>query len=190
MTSHRTIFLTLTLLAVLMSGAPSSAFANPLLSGYGGPGEGNQAILGSALLGGGGNAGGDSGSSGPTGSSSNGAIGTGRQAGGGNAASTGSSGRSATTRGRGGHRADGEPGARSGNGKASGGAARAYSVMSRDVASLMSRDITEYARAGASEPLGLSGEDLGYVLLALGGLALTGLVTRRLARTTQQEGAQ
>jgi hypothetical protein len=30
--------------------------------------------------------------------------------------------------------------------------------------------------------LGLSGEDLGYVLLALGVLVLTGFVTRRLAR--------
>jgi len=44
------------LAAVLALGAsavlPLSAHAGPLLSGYGGPGQGNQAILGSALLGG------------------------------------------------------------------------------------------------------------------------------------------
>ena len=46
--------------------APASATAGSLLSGYGGPGEGNQAILGSALLGGpsgGGGGGAESGSS-------------------------------------------------------------------------------------------------------------------------------
>ncbi len=42
-----------------MTVATSSALGNSLLSGYGGPGEGSQAILGSALLGGGGAGGGD-----------------------------------------------------------------------------------------------------------------------------------
>jgi len=37
---------------------PIAAQANPLLSGYGGPGQGNQAILGAALLKGGGGGGG------------------------------------------------------------------------------------------------------------------------------------
>ena len=64
--------LTTTLLAVLMAAAPSSAWANSLLSGYGGPGEGSQTILGSALLGGGGGSSG--GTSGSTGSSSSGAA--------------------------------------------------------------------------------------------------------------------
>jgi hypothetical protein len=39
-----------------------------------------------------------------------------------------------------------------------------------------------------SGTLGFSGEDLGYVLLALGMLAVTGVITRRLARTTRPEG--
>ncbi len=50
MTSHRTTLLTLVSLVVIAAAMPSSASASPLLSGYGGPGEGDQAILGSALL--------------------------------------------------------------------------------------------------------------------------------------------
>jgi hypothetical protein len=37
--------------------------------------------------------------------------------------------------------------------------------------------------------LGLSGVDLLYMLLALGALVVTGVVTRRLTRTTRPEGA-
>ena len=59
---------TIALLAALVAVAPAAASANSLLSGYGGPGAGNQAILGSALIGGGGSAGGG-GSSGSSGSS-------------------------------------------------------------------------------------------------------------------------
>jgi hypothetical protein len=43
---------------------PLTAHAGPLLSGYGGPGQGNQAILGSALLGGSSGGGGTSGGGG------------------------------------------------------------------------------------------------------------------------------
>jgi hypothetical protein len=165
MTSHRTSSLILTLLAVLMACAPSCALAGSLLSGYGGPGEGNQAILGSALLGGPG---------GGSGSSSTGATGTGAQLGRGHAASTGSTGQGSTTHGA----AGGASGSR--GGEASGGTARAYPVSSRDSSS--------QPTSGASEALGVSGEDLGYVLLALGALALTGVLTRRLARASGPEG--
>jgi len=169
MTSHRTISLTLSLLAVLMTVAPSSAFADSLLSGYGGPGEGSQAILGSVLLGGGAGGGGGSASSasGLTGSPSSGATG--------NATSAGSSGRSATARAGSGRTAGGASGSRSGSGEASVGAARAYPVVSPGNTS--SRQASTPAQT-----LGLSGEDLGYVLLALGALVVTGLATWRLAR--------
>jgi hypothetical protein len=179
MTSHRTSSLTLILLAVLMACAPSCALAGSLLSGYGGPGEGNQAILGSALLGGGGagggSAGGSSGSSsggssgsslGSSGYSPSGAAGAGARTGSENAAPNGSSGRGATSR--------------TGAGKTSGGAARAYPVAS------LERSLQP--ASGASETLGVSGEDLGYVLLALGALVLTGVLTRRLARASGPEG--
>ena len=62
-------------LALVASAAlPLSAHAGPLLSGYGGPGQGNQAILGSALVGGssggGGTSGGGGGGSGSRGAAS------------------------------------------------------------------------------------------------------------------------
>src|ERR1700761_4789261 len=44
--------------------APGAWASSTLLSGYGGPGQGNQAILGSTLIGGGGASGGSGGSGG------------------------------------------------------------------------------------------------------------------------------
>jgi hypothetical protein len=182
MTSHRKSSLILTLLAVLMTVAPASAFGNSLLSGYGGPGEGNQAILGSALLGGGG-AGGGSGSSGGSsglrGSSSTDAgVGgqTGGQAGDQNATLTGSRGQGSTAHGRG----VGVAGSRGERGEASGGGALAYPVSSGDNPSRVA--------SVAANAFGLSGGDLVYVLLVLGALAVTGVVTGRLARMSRPEG--
>jgi hypothetical protein len=163
MTSHRTISLILSLLAFPMAVAPSSAFANSLLGGYGGPGQGNQAILGSALLngprGGGGPRGGSTATLNLAGQAGSlGSVPT-------RAGSAGAS-RGATSVRALGHGAT----------KASSGA---YSAVERD---------------GATQPdsgtLGFSGEDLGYVLLALGALVVTGVITRRLARMTRPEGLQ
>jgi hypothetical protein len=188
MTSHRTIFLTLTLLAVLTAAAPSCAFANSLLSGYGGPGEGSQAIIGSALVGGAGGGGGSSGgSSGPSGSSSGDLAGAGPRnsagtaapkTGAGTAAPSGSRGRGSGSekRGAAGRAADRGAGSRGRSGEASGGVARAYPVLSRDQAS-------RSAFGGSAGP-GVSGEDLGYVLFALAALAVTGVVTRWLVRAS------
>ena len=166
MTSQRTISLTLTLLAMLISTAPSSAFANPLLSGYGGPGAGSQAILGSTLVGGGGggSAGGTSGGS-PVSSP-------------GGAAPTGSSGSRVRAGGRTADRGSAQVARPSG--KSSGGAARAYPVSSAENAS--------QSAAIASETLGISSDDVAYIFLALGALAFTGVLTRRLARTSRLEG--
>ena len=158
MTSHRRIVSRAALLAALLAVTAGSARANSLLSGYGGPGEG----------------GGSAGSS--AGSSPTGAAGVGVQAGQKNAASTGSSGGGSTTRGGGRRSAGGASGSGGESGDASGGAARTYSVLSRG----------ETARLAAEGPgtLGLSGEDLLYILLALGTLAFTGVLTRRLTRIT------
>jgi hypothetical protein len=172
MTSHRTISLTLTLLAALLTVAPSSAFAGPLLSGYGGPGEGNQAILGSTLIGGAGGGGGSSGgSSGSDGSPSSAVVGAGAQLGQGDGALSGSHGHGSKTHGAGTRTTGGGAGSRSGGREASGGAAHTYQVGS-----------TSQAAAGGPEALGLSGVYLLYVLLALGVLVVTGVLTRRLAR--------
>ena len=152
MTSQRTISLTLTLLAMLISTAPSSAFANPLLSGYGGPGAGSQAILGSTLVGGAGGGGGSAGgtSGGSPGSSPGGA------------APTGSSGSRVRAGGRTADRGSAQVARPSG--KSSGGAARAYPVSSAENAS--------QSAAIASETLGISSDDVAYIFLALGALAL------------------
>jgi hypothetical protein len=160
MTGHRTILSILTLLAILAAVIPSPASANPLLSGYGGSGEGSQELLGSALLGGGAGGGGGTGGgpSGPTESSL-----TGAPVSQGSTTSTGSHGRE-----RG---AGGASRPRGKAVKASGAAAGAYPS-----------EISQQATV-SSETLGLSGVDLLYILLALAALACMGLCTRRLAQT-------
>ncbi|MFZ1927083.1 MAG: hypothetical protein WAU42_13185 [Solirubrobacteraceae bacterium] len=67
----------LALAAAMLVLAPTAAFAgSPLLSGYGGPGAGEQAILGSTLVGGsGGGAGGSPGSGGSGGANLSGSAG-------------------------------------------------------------------------------------------------------------------
>jgi len=186
MTSHRTISLTTALLAALVAVAPSCASANSLLSGYGGPGAGNQAILGSTLIGGGGSAGGGgssassgSGSTGSTSSSAGSAAGA-EATGGGEAASADSSGRGATEGGAAGKAAGSAAGSRRGHGKASGGAAHAYPVTPLD-------DASKQTSAG-SGALGFSAADFGYLLLVLAVLGATGIVTRRLARAPTPVG--
>lgn len=168
MTSHRNIFLTLALLAVFATFASSSALANSLLSGYGGPGEGNQAILGSALVGGVGGAGGG-GSSGGSSGSNNGSTGS-------TGSSIGSSEGGSTSSGGSGSAAGRTSGSRAGSGKTSGGAARAYLTTSRG-------DVPQ-STSGGWGSLGVSAADLGYVLLALGALGVTGVVTRRLVQAS------
>jgi hypothetical protein len=181
MTSHRTISSTIALLTALVAIAPASASANSLLSGYGGPGAGSQAILGSTLIGGGGGgpAGGSSGSSG----SSSGAAGAG--AGAGESGTAGARGGGSEAGARGGNAAGrasgGAAGARRGHGRASGGAARAYPVRPLDV-------VAKPFPSG-SGALGISAADLGYLLLVLALLVATGVVTRSLARApTRPEG--
>src|SRR5271163_4080247 len=54
MRSRRTITLTIASLMTLSAAFPVAAWAGPLLSGYGGPGQGSQAIIGGGLVNGGG----------------------------------------------------------------------------------------------------------------------------------------
>jgi hypothetical protein len=163
MTSHRTTLLILTLLAVIQVAVPSVAAAGALLGGYGGPGEGNQAILGSSLLNGtgGGSGGGSSGSTPST---------AGSRAGRGSVAPTGPSGHASHPGGR--SHAGGTSSSREG---ASVGGAGTYSVRPLGQTSPPVHD--------GAEPLGLSGVDLLYILLALVVLACTGVLTWRLTRT-------
>lgn len=184
MTSHRNIFFTFALLVVFATFAPSSALANSLLGGYGGPGEGNQAILGSALVGGAGGAGGggsssgssgsSGGSIGSTGSSSSATVGGGTSAGVSEATSTGASEGGLTVSGGSRSAAGQVSHSQAGSGKTSGGTARAYP--------LSSRDNDSQSTSGGWGSLGVSAADLGYVLLALGALGVTGVVTSRLVQ--------
>jgi hypothetical protein len=155
---------------------PSSAFAGSLLSGYGGPGSGAQAILGSTLIGGGGGAGGGSGRGGSTGGSGS-SSGASSSTGGGSPAGVGVY---STGQGRGGNGA--------GSGSRAGGAARASGVGTSGGASPtysssgQQRAGDTLASSRDAGALGLSGADLLLIALAVGVLVITAGLTRRLAR--------
>jgi hypothetical protein len=173
---HRTISIVV-FVALLVAATPSMALANSLLSGYGGPGEGNQAILGSALVntpkgGGGGGAGGSSG--GQVSSSAPAESASPQSAGGASSQAGGASGAGkSTSAGRAKQRAAARKrGDRGATGSNAGSRAVIYPAASSELAT------------GGSRTLGLSGADFAYIILALGVLALTGFLTMRLARTT------
>jgi hypothetical protein len=150
---------------VLVALMVPAASASPLLSGYGGPGQGNQVILGSALLNSHSGGGGRGGSSGSGGSSSESAD---------LAAPATPSSRSASSS---------EPrrpaAARKGRGRAPHAAATGATGDASNTAPAAYRALE---RGRGSRPLlGFSGSDLVYVVLGLGVLVLTGVLTSRLA---------
>ncbi len=195
MSSRRIITQAILCIAAVSAAMPAAAHGGSLLSGYGGPGQGSQVILGSALVngppnGGGGSRGGGSqgggsgseGSSTGTGESSTAAkaasgvaVGVVTRSGGGNTPTGGASHRHAAR--AGGH---GSQAARRVSGSSSGGS-RPYPVSAREAAVRQA--------AEGSEPLGVSGSDLLYILLALGALILTGFITQRMAHTSAARGA-
>jgi hypothetical protein len=149
------------------------AVANPLLSGYGGPGQGSQAILGSALVNGpprGGGGGGGANNSGSAAPRSGGGVGGAAVGVRGNAAST-----TAAASGQG--RSSGRPA------RGAGGQVKAQP----STGSVVLYPASE--RAGnAQGGLGLSADDLLYIILALGALAFAAVFTRRLTRGTTASG--
>jgi hypothetical protein len=152
---QRSIIAIAALLATAGASTTASA-AGPLLSGYGGPGQGNQAILGSTLL------------NGPSGGSSGGPP---AAAGGGAPAVSSESGGSATT-----HPAS----PASSTHRAARPASRQTTTAAADPNALYAQ-----LERRASEPsgmLGLTGEDLVYVLIGLAVLAFGALFTRRIVR--------
>jgi hypothetical protein len=163
MKNRRTTFSMFVAALSLASFWPATAWANPLLSGYGGPGEGSQEILGAQLLGGpaGGRGGGPKGGGGgPT---------TGAGSGTSANSSEPTAGASASRRG----------GSRSPGAKREGAAAHSRTLPAghrpaRQAAS-------EQAIAG-SDGVGLSGEDVLYMALALVALSITGVLTAVLVR--------
>jgi hypothetical protein len=133
------------------SAAPAVAAANSLLSGYGGPGQGSQVILGATLLNsppGGGQGGAGSTPAGVSPSAGGQAVGaTSSRACGPRA---GEGGQAATDR--------------------SAGSARAPSATPAATSS------------SSTQPLGLSGDDLLYLFVAVGALVVTAALTKQLAR--------
>jgi hypothetical protein len=168
MTRHRTItpLVGLLLALALCLVAPVAAQANPILSGYGGPGLGNQTILGSALLngpagGGGGPAGGGSAGSGS--SVENGSATTPASVSSARGRSSGGSKRSRS------HGGSGAP--------ASSPQTIAQPRPDASSAYLAAERGHAVVQSGA---LGLDGQDLLYIILALGALTLAAVCTRRL----------
>jgi hypothetical protein len=150
-------------LALAAALVPGSASAGSLLSGYGGPGEGNQVILGSALLGG---PSGGAGSGGEGGSGSGGQGSTLSAAGEGAGARSGMTGASGAAAGR---RRHSHAPANDASGRAGEPSAQAF----RTPASPVNIDV--------SKTEVLPSSDLRYILLTLVALAATGALTRRLA---------
>ena len=171
MTRHRTIILIVGCL-VAFGAAPSAALASSLLSGYGGPGQGNQAILGSALLKG---PGGGSGSSGGgSGESSSLASSTGSSTTSSEAAA--SNGTGSSTQSAAGHKASGSRASGAHRGSQAHRSAGPPSIAEVYAAA-------ERNRPAASTPaLGLSGTDLLLIVLVLIVLGLIAVLSRRLIR--------
>lgn len=183
--------------------ASSAAFAgSPLLSGYGGPGAGEQAVIGSTLIGapgGGAGSGGSSGSSGSAGSAGSGSAGS-ASAGGGSASTSAAT--SAVTGGSsaGGSSAGGNAGGGAG-GKGASGAAGGHRGGSHATGSASTRAgasntgaqthafvyPTGLRSASVDSPaLGISGSDLLLFLAAIATLALVAVATLRLSRLQRE----
>ncbi|HEY7831485.1 MAG TPA: hypothetical protein VIC06_13075 [Solirubrobacteraceae bacterium] len=165
--------------------APGSASAGSLLSGYGGPGGGTQALLGSTLIGGHTSGGGSSGGSstpgatqasgeGSAASGGGGIASRGGIASGGSAAKgAGGSGTGAATSGNSGAQHNGAHGTKTPGTSAGGSAAYTSKGGSRPAGIVAVSD---------TSPLGLTGTDVLLLVFVLGVLAITLGLTTRLAR--------
>jgi hypothetical protein len=147
--------------AVIAAAIPSFANAGPLLSGYGGPGQGNQVILGSTLLGG-------------PGGGSSAATGSGSESGEAAAQATRAAGASLASGARRGPAGTSRHASLAGATSAAGLAPRSYPAVE--------------TTSGASDTFGLSGADILYIVLAAVALAFTGVLTRIVAGTRTAKG--
>lgn len=145
-----------TLAVGLSAIAPTGASADStLLSGYGAPGAGEQAIIGSALL------------NGPRGRSGGGGSGAG-------GANTGADGRALTG-------SSNPPGSGASNGGGGSSAGRAGGSAASSARAYAYPSSLRSARSGSSVA-GLTGSDVLLMLAITAGLAALGVVTARVAR--------
>jgi hypothetical protein len=162
---RKTILISGIIVALSSGSVPAGASASSLLSGYGGPGEGNQAILGSTLLGG--PSGGSGG--GPTaGAPAVSAEAAGRT-GAADSNRVGSHGPSASRK----HRQKAVPG-------------RSAST-SRASSRLLTGEVPTTDIVG-SQAFGISESDLLYIFIAVAALVVTAGLTRQLARQPRRGG--
>jgi hypothetical protein len=171
MKAHRTIIFIGGLLALAVA-LPSGALASSLLSGYGGPGQGNQAILGAGLVNGPKGGGGSGGSGNSTSDSSTS---------GSESASAPASSSAGSTKGGSENSGSGRSARRSGGKSSPQDALAPKASSSARGLYPASERIAAGQQAGA---LGLSSADIVYIVLALGLLVFIGLLTRRLAQTS------
>jgi hypothetical protein len=158
MRKHRVI----TTAALLALALPATANGGSLLSGYGGPGQGNQAILGATVIGG------ASGGSGG-GSSSGGGSGSGTES-----STSGATSNPSLALKSGGGAPHKPSRTKTPSGQASGSAAGAHQAPA-------TLSANETASIG-TPALGISGTDLVYIALAFAALLLTAAITGRLVR--------
>jgi hypothetical protein len=166
MKAQRRIISSVGLVAVAAACLPAGAQANPLLSGYGGPGQGNQAILGATLLNG---RGGGGGSGTLAAASSSGSL----------------SGESASgTAAPQAHKSSG-----GGSSRGHAGAQRQAPAPRRppDLESSY-RALERSANVSGDGALGLSGSEVALIGVVLALLALIGTVTWRVARPRPAKG--
>jgi hypothetical protein len=158
----------LALTGFLSASAPMAASAgSPLLSGYGGPGSGEQAIVGSTFLAGP-HGGAGSGGSGGAGLSGSGGVLSG--------------GRGSTSTGAGGGRAGSGGSSSARRGAGSGGASQAGAQAGRAGTSALVYPSSLRSASAGSSALGISGGNLVLPAGIIATLALVGTLTIRLAR--------
>jgi len=191
MKSQRTIIFISGLMLALAVAWPAPTLASSLLSGYGGPGQGNQAILGSALVngsrGGGGAGGGGAGGSGGSSAASSGSEGSAASEDGSSSSGSSTQGTgSGTTSTSSGASASGSgaSGSHSGSGSRSAGAGRSGAGTAAAATASFYPASERIAAGQDAGTLGLSGADLLYILLAIGTLLFTGVLTTRLGRSS------
>jgi hypothetical protein len=160
---NRKITPTIALLLALSAAGPATSSASSLLSGYGGPGQGNQAILGAGLVNG---PSGGGGGGGPTAGSQTPAAVSGSTANTGGGSGPGS--------GTGKHRAAGSKHSRAPAGGPSAASGASYLAYQRAASTQRGID---------SGLLGLSSGDLLLIVLALCALFSTAFIARGLARS-------
>jgi len=168
MKAQRRIITSVGVVAVAAACVPAGAQANPLLSGYGGPGQGNQAILGATLLNGRGGGGGS------------GTLATASSSG--SASEEGVSGTVAAPAG-----AKTQTSSSDGSSRGHAGVQRQSPRHPLDPEGAY-RALERSANISGDGALGLSGSEIALIAVVLAVLAMIGTVTWRVARPRPAKG--